>query len=141
MSYEPDDNGIGVLVHRAPTQSVDLTDDELRLIGLARGRMKGACEDRPGNLCYGFVFEEDPGGKEIGLASEIGVVFGSDIDAVLPAIVKKLNPQLLITLLTDYRARARRASADPWIGTTEEWSNRVKVINLELASRGIHPYY
>jgi len=141
MSYEPDDPAIGVIVHRAPTQPLEVTDDELRRIGLVRGRMKGACEDKPGTLCYGFVFEEDPNGTEIGPAKGPGFVFTTDIDAVLSAVVPKLPPQLLIQMLREYKELAQRAGADPWLGSGDEWWARIKLINLELNKRGIYPYY
>lgn len=146
MSYEPDPGDEEIvttelLVHRVPKQSIDVSDEDLRKIGLAKGRLKGACEDKPSTLCYGFIFEEDPSGTEIGPAKGPGVEFTDDIDTILPVVIKKLPDRLLIQLLTQYRGLARRADADPWLGTSEQWWSRVKFINLELSSRGVHPYY
>ena len=130
--------GDGTLVHRMPKQPCDVSDEGLRKVGLAKGRLRGACEGTQ-NLCYGFIFEEDPTGEEFGpMRDQPTVKWGDDLDAVLPAIVQKLPPKLLIDMLKQYNGYYNKANAEPWLGPRASWQARLQIVQSELNRRGIY---
>ena len=138
QNYEED---MGILVHKMPKQLCEVSNEDLHKVGLARGRLRGACEGTQ-NLCYGFVFEEDPTGSEFGpMKDQPTVMFGEDLDVVLPAVVQKLPSDLLIKMKTQYRGYYNRADADSWLGPRSAWDAREQIILTELNRRGIHQYY
>lgn len=129
------------IAQKVPKQDFDVSNEDLKKIGLARGRLRGACEG-PQNLCYGFVFEEDQTGEEFGpMKDQPTVKFGEELDIVLPVIVQKLPSKLLFDIMKQYRYYYDKADTAPWLGTCASWSSRLQIILSELNRRGIHQYY
>ena len=111
---------------------------------MVRGRWKNACEGQaPGVICYGFVFEEDPNGPDVGRKSdlqpkpgEIGVQFTDQLDLELPGQIGAATVQQLQKMRREFYFNERRAGGDPWIGPSEEWRARRESVERELMRRG-----
>ena len=112
---------------------------------MVRGRWKNACEGQaPGTICYGFVFEEDPNGPDMGRRpdlqpkpGDIGVVFTDQLDLELPGMVREATAAVLYSMRQEYWFNEQRAGGDPWIGPSEDWKRRREMVEAELRRRGV----
>jgi len=112
---------------------------------MVRGRWKNACEGQaPGVICYGFVFEEDPNGPDVGRKSDlqpkqgaIGVQFTDQLDLELPGQIRAATVEMLEAMRQEYHFNMLRADGDPWIGPKEEWQHRKTMVEQELGKRGV----
>lgn len=107
---------------------------------VVRGRWKNACEGQaPGTICYGFVFEEDPNGPDMGRRSDlqpkpggVDVVFTDQLDLELPGMIREATNEVLESMRQEYWFDEQRAGGDCWIGPSEDWKRRREMVEAEL---------
>lgn len=112
---------------------------------MVRGRWKNACEGQaPGTICYGFVFEEDPNGPDMGRRSDlqpkpggIDVIFTDQLDIELPGMIRAATVEMLEAMRQEYWFDEQRAGGDPWIGPSGDWKRRREMVEAELRRRGV----